>query len=274
MTSIPWQLIDSHAHLDFYTLQERPAVLQGMREANTQAISIGTESKNWQKIADIAAENPDVMAGYTVGLHPGHVGENWREEIAVLEEFLQKNKPTGIGECGLDYFRLKETPNAVDVVAWQKAAFDAQLDIIKQNNLPVVIHARGEGAYVDILTAIERSGNDWRRFVFHCFSEGAKEIRELNARGARGSFTGIITFKNGQQMREALLAQPPELLMVETDAPFLAPEPLRGKQNTPANVHLVGKKAAELLGVEADSLLPQIFKTTIDFWGLADRGSK
>lgn len=269
MTSQPWKYIDSHAHMDMYTPVERTAVLAAMREAGVGVVSIGTEACNWQTIADIAKENTDVVAGMTAGLHPGHVKENWKEELAVMEKFLSAQKPIGIGECGLDYFRLHETPNAREVVAWQKAAFERQLEIVKQTQLPVVIHSRGEGAFKDIVEIIEKSNVEWTRFVFHCFSEGAKEIRELNARGARGSFTGIITFKNGQQMREALLAQPTELLMVETDAPFLAPEPHRGQQNNPALVPLVAKKAAELLNTSAETLSAQMLKTTKEFFRLS-----
>lgn len=272
MTSIPhnhsWQLIDSHAHLDFYKSDELPGVLAAMQEAKTGAITIGTESANWPRLAQLAKDHPQAVAGWTVGLHPGHVQRNWRAEIAKMEELLASEKPVGIGECGLDYFRLEQTPNATETVAWQKAAFDAQLNIIKQSTLPVVIHSRGPGAYADIVAAIDRSGIDWRRFVFHCFSEGAKEIRELNARGARGSFTGIITFKNGQQMREAMVAQGIERLMVETDAPFLAPEPHRGKTNSPAWVGLVADKAAELLGESPQTLRAAALKNTLDFFKL------
>lgn len=284
--------IDSHAHLDFYNSKDLAEIVQKMRTAQTMAISIGTQSEDWKKIADIASKAPEVVAGYTVGIHPSKVKENWREEIRKLEEFLESyllsnNSPTGIvgvGECGLDYYRLNEAPNglnnknnATDTVKYQKAAFEAQLSIVKNlhssknlsiKNLPVIIHSRGAGAFADIVHMIDKSGNDWSKFVFHCFSEGPAEIRDINARGARGSFTGIITFKNGEQMRQAMLAQGPEKIMIETDAPFLSPEPFRGQPNDPSRVGLVAKKAAELLGMSVESLGQLVLKNTKEFFGI------
>ena len=270
MTSLGLEYIDSHAHLDFYASEELSNVLLRMKAARTAAISIGTQRQDWPKIEELVARNPDTLLGYTAGLHPSEVKEDWREEIKALEEQLAHPKKglLGIGECGLDFFRLDEKANPQETVAWQRAAFDAQLSLIRQTQLPVVIHSRGAGAFAEIVRMIDASGIDWRRFVFHCFSEGPKEISELNARGARGSFTGIITFKNGQQARDAMLAQGVELLMVETDSPYLSPEPYRGQPNDPSRVNWVAKKAAEVLGVSLGELEAKLLKTTREFFNI------
>jgi TatD DNase family protein len=270
MTSVAPQFIDSHAHLDFYKPEERAGVFERMRIAKTAAISIGTQSKDWDEISSIVASAPDCVLGFTVGVHPSEVKENWREEINALETFLSKNNANvvGVGECGLDFFRLEKEKNATDIVKWQRAAFEAQLSIISQTKLPVVIHSRGAGAFKEIIETIERAKVDWRRFVFHCFSEGPNEVKWLNERGARASFTGIITFKNGQQMRDAMLVQPIELTMIETDSPFLSPEPFRGGQNDPSRVGLVAKKTAELLRIKEEELFPMLIENTKSFFGV------
>jgi TatD DNase family protein len=240
-----------------------------MRDANTSAITIGTQPEDWDLIKDIAAQNP-AQVRYTVGIHPTEVKENYREQIAALEKHLSQNNPlmVGIGEIGLDYFKMEEDPRLPEIRKRQRECFEAQLSILKSVHLPCCIHARSSLAYRECVEMIDRSGLDWSKFVFHCFSEGPDEVRELNARGGRASFTGIITFKNGQKMRDALLAQSPDKLMFETDAPFLSPEPHRGKVNEPSRASLVGAKAAELLKLPFEELSQKAFQNTLDFYAI------
>jgi TatD DNase family protein len=178
--------------------------------------------------------------------------------------------PLAIGEIGLDYYRLAQDPHPADTVKWQRATLEAQLSILKNLPLPCCIHARGQNAFAESLSMIDRAGLDWRKVVYHCFSEGPAEIRELNARGGRASFTGIITFKNGQKTREALLSQKPELLMVETDAPFLSPEPHRGQVNEPSRVGIIAAKSAELLKMPLEELASILEKNTREFYGITE----
>lgn len=265
--------IDSHAHLDVYNPHDLPGVLQRMRNTDTYAITMGTHAGDWPTIRALAQQVPDLLS-YAIGLHPSEVKPDWQAQLSLLEKILSettkaaKNAPVAIGECGLDYYKLEEHPNPREFVENQKKAFAAQLSIIKSCGLPVVIHSRGEGAFAEILSAIDTSRVDWTKVVFHCFSEGPSEIRELNARGGRGSFTGIITFKNGQKAREALLAQDPGLLMIETDSPFLSPEPYRGQPNEPARVGLVAAKVAGLLGIPMKNLAVQLRTATENFFEL------
>jgi len=272
--------IDSHAHMDTYSAQVLSEVLLRMLQARVGVVSIGTCSQDWQKLRELNNNYPQQILGYTAGIHPSEVKQNYRAEVESLNKFLNEvashERPIGIGECGLDYYRLEESSSSLgvpkeEIVKWQRFAFQAQLQIIKSIQGPVVIHSRGVGAYDDIIKLIDDSGNDWRRFVFHCYSEGAKEIKELNARGGRGSFTGIITFKNASQMCEALMAQPIELTMVETDAPFLAPQPHRGKTNEPAWVPLVASKVAQLKGMSVQEVEEILLKNTVEFYNLTNK---
>jgi TatD DNase family protein len=131
----------------------------------------------------------------------------------------------------------------------------------------VVVHSRG--AFSDTVEEIDASGLDWRRVVFHCFSEGPEEMKVLQARGGRGSFTGIITYKTAENVRAALRAQGLPTLMLETDAPYLAPEPHRGKGNEPAFVAHTAARAAEVLGIPIDDLAAATTAAAVDFFGLS-----
>src|SRR5690606_20694187 len=128
----------------------------------------------------------------------------------------------------------------------------AQLTLAKQYSCPVVVHSRG--AFMETVKMIDTSGVDWSRVVFHCFAEGATEMAELQSRGGRGSFTGIVTYKSAANVREAALAQGLSRLMIETDAPYLTPVPHRGKPNEPAYVRHTAEYCAELFGVSYEEL--------------------
>jgi TatD DNase family protein len=266
---IQMRYIDSHTHLD--TLTAQPGGIAGViaraQQANVKMVTIGTQAADWPILRGLAAEyRADVR--HTVGLHPSEVTpQNWQAELHTLEDELGQGTPVALGECGLDYYRLPEDQGqARAIVEAQRAAFERQLDMARQTALPIVIHSRGAGAFADIIKTIAESKIEWPRFVFHCFSEGAAEVRWLNERGARASFTGIITFKNGEQMRQALRAQPLALTMLETDAPFLSPEPHRGEPNEPARMPLIVKKTAELMGVSLIDMAEAAYNNTIDFY--------
>jgi TatD DNase family protein len=171
-----------------------------------------------------------------------------------------------LGECGLDRFHLPKDPEAAErLFLRQKAAFGAQLAVAREIGCPIVIHSRG--AFRECVEAIDASGVDWKRIVFHCFSEGEAEIRELAARGGRGSFTGILTYKNADPVRAAAKAQGLGRLMVETDAPFLAPVPHRGKTNEPAFLRHTAEYAAGLFGVGLEEFAAATTATARAFYG-------
>jgi len=263
-------LIDTHTHLDGFARRgELPAVLARAREAGvTEMVSIGTESDDWALIRDLAVANPGVVH-YSVGLHPCCVRENWADEVAQIEAFWSDGKkPVALGECGLDRFHLPkdDAAKAEQILAWQKAAFEVQLGIAKRLGCPLVVHSRG--AFAESVAMIDASGVDWRKVVFHCFSEGPAEMNELLKRGAYGSVTGVVTYKNAENVREAAKIQGLARLMLETDAPYLTPVPHRGKPNEPAFMRHTAEYAADLFGVSLGELAETTTKTARGFLGI------
>ncbi len=166
----------------------------------------------------------------------------------------------------MDYFRLPADPaEAGRIKGWQQEAFRRQLALAYQFGCPVVIHSRH--AFDDCVRLIDASGVDWRRVVFHCFVEGPEQVRQLNQRGGRASFTGIITYAKSVEIRQALKAQGLARLMLETDAPYLAPQSVRGKENTPAYLPEICAQAAELLGLPADEVAEVATRNAREFFG-------
>ena len=263
-------LIDTHTHLDgFFRAGTLSAVLSRAREAGvTEMISIGTESDDWALIRDLATAHP-VAVHFSAGLHPCCVRENWAVEVAQIEEFWRdEKKPVALGECGLDRFHLpkEDAAKAEQIFAWQRAAFAAQLAIAKRLGCPLVVHSRG--AFAESVAMIDASGVDWTKVVFHCFSEGPAEMGELFERGAYGSFTGVLTYKNAESVREAAKVQGLARFMLETDAPYLTPVPHRGKPNEPAFMRHTAEYAAGFFGVNLAELAEVTTKTARRFFGL------
>ena len=232
-------------------------------------ITVGTDLDDWNLYRELAASKPGTV-DFTVGLHPCSVDSDWEKVIAEIEGYFgdESVRPVALGEIGLDRFHLprKDAAKATEVFAAQKAAFAAQLTIAKRLNMPVAIHSRG--AFEECVAVIDESGVDWSKVVFHCFSEGPGEMAQLKERGGFGSFTGIITFKNAEPVREAARLQGLDRTMVETDAPYLAPMPHRGKPNEPAYVMHTAKFCAEMFGVGEEVFAEKTSARAIEFFGL------
>ncbi len=268
-------LIDTHAHLDSYARRgELAAVLGRARAAGLEAvIAVGTGAKDWVLQRDLAAADPDFLH-YTVGLHPCAVEADWEEAVAAMEAFWRdpSRRPVALGETGLDRFHLPKDPAAAaPVLERQRSAFGAQLRLAARLDCPLIIHSRG--AFRECVELIDGSGVDWERVVFHCFSERPAEIAELVRRGGRGSFTGILTYKNAPDVRAAAKAQGLERCMIETDAPYLAPEPRRGEPNEPAFLRHTAAAAADLFGVGAEEFGAITTANARAFFGLGAPGA-
>lgn len=261
--------IDSHCHLDGYLNQGMlPEVMNRAQAAGVyQMMAIGTDLKDWEVNYNLATEQPNHI-DYTVGLHPCYVTENWGNAVDQLEAYFSRpNHPVALGEIGLDYFHLpKDSEESIEIKSYQQSAFEAQLQIAKRQNCPIVIHSRN--AFENTLSTIDASGVDWEKVVVHCFSYSAEQIKLLNRRGGRASFTGIITYKNAPNVQKALIEQGIDSLMIETDCPYLTPEPHRGKKNEPAYVADIGLKCAELFGIEPEILAEKLAENTRRFFGL------
>ena len=206
---------------------------------------------------------------YTVGLHPCYVDAKWEEDLDLIKSFFSPQspypQPIGLGEIGLDAFHLPEDEDlAKKTLDLQRVSFKAHLDFLRTLSCPIVIHSRQ--LFDECLQFIDKSDIDPKRFIFHCFVEGPAEAKQLIDRGISASFTGIITYKNAEKVREALKAFGPENIMLETDCPFLTPVPHRGTRNEPAYVYHVAEAAAKILNVSVESLSSLTEKRVEEFW--------
>jgi TatD DNase family protein len=263
------ELIDSHCHLKgFKDKGELEPVLQRARDAGVQRlITVGTSPEDWVPYREMHAAHVGTI-DYTVGLHPCYVDADWEAAVSQLSTFfMPPHAPVAFGEIGLDYFHLPKDPVAAgEVILWQEAALRQQLMLACELECPVIIHSRQ--AFAESVKMIDESGIDWQRIVFHCFTYGAEEIAQINARGGRASFTGITTYKSANNVREALRQQGIEHLMLETDCPYLTPEPHRGKPNEPAYLQHTATRCAEALAMDADALATRTSQNTRDFYNL------
>jgi len=262
-------IIDSHCHLEeFYKKGILPQVLKRAKNAGVEEmIVIGTSMKDWDLYAQLSNDYGGNVY-YSVGLHPENVDEHWEAHIQQLGSyFALENRPIALGEIGLDFYRLPEDASQANKIKeWQEATFRYQLHLAMQLGCPVIIHSRN--AFQECVKIIDESHIDWNKVVFHCFVEGIDEIRELNKRGGRASFTGIITYKNAPKVREAALVQGVGKLMLETDCPYLAPEPFRGKENEPAYMFQIAEYAATLFNCNRDKFLKRVRDNTVAFFDL------
>ncbi len=262
-------LIDTHTHLESFAKKGLlEGVLSRAREAGLETIiTIGTEPEDWRLYRSLGREHVGLVR-YTVGLHPCSVDERWTEAVAELEAYWEgADEPVALGETGLDRFHLPKEPEAAEkIFRYQRAAFAAQLIMAKRLGCPLVVHSRG--AFRECVEMVDTSGVDWKKVVFHCFTEGEAEMEELKQRGGFGSFTGVLTYKSADTVRAAALAQGLGRLMLETDAPYLTPMPHRGKPNEVSYIKHTAEYAAGLWGVPYEDLVATTRDTSRGFFSL------
>lgn len=265
-------LIDSHCHLEKYIhAGSIDNVLTIAKEAGVaRMIAVGTDFADWRLYHDLANKYKDQIY-YAIGIHPSHVDNTWVSQSQVIAPFFSEEiKPLAIGEIGLDYYHLptdlKERAYTIEL---QKTAFKMQLSLALQFDVPIIVHSRS--SFNDCVSLIDESKVDWEKVVFHCFVEGPEQIKILNERGGRASFTGIITYKNGEIVRQAALSQGLDKLMLETDTPYLSPIPFRGKENRPAYVRQIAEFTASLFGMELEAFAKIVTKNTEEFFGINSR---
>lgn len=238
-------VIDTHAHIfDEQFDSDRLEVIKRIKEANLSKVMIVGFSKETNVLAQNLALEYDFLYP-TAGYHPSEANEINEVDILELETFIKNNKVYAIGECGLDYYWVK------DNIDKQKWLFHEQIKLAIKYDLPVVIHCRDSVADVyEILK--EYKGKV--RFVMHCYSGSVEMAREFVKLGGYISLGGPVTFKNAKTPKEVAVDVPLERLMIETDCPYLAPTPYRGKRNEPAYVLNVLKEIALLRGLNEEEL--------------------
>jgi len=250
-------LVDSHCHLNFDELYNNlDYYLQLMQNNHVDyALCIGTRLENLAKVVEIANNHKHIFA--TVGVHPDE-DMSGRELIASdLTHYLSNAKVVGIGETGLDYYHENNPPKMV-----QQDRFRLHIELAKQADLPLVIHTRN--AFDDTINILKEHGGR-HRVVMHCFTESVAEAKICLDLGYYISISGIVTFKSATQVSEMAKYVPLDRLLVETDAPFLAPVPYRGKLNHPALVLHTAEFLAKLRGITTVELATA---TTANFFRL------
>ncbi|WP_054309904.1 TatD family hydrolase [Mesorhizobium sp. 1M-11] len=240
-------LVDSHCHLDFPDFAEERAdiVARALAAGVGRMVTISTRVKRFQQIIEIAETFEEVFC--SVGTHPHNAAEELDITTGDLVRFADHPKVVAIGEAGLDYFYDKAPRDA------QAQGFRAHIAAARQTGLPLVIHARN--ADDDMIAILQdETGKGAFPFILHCFSSGRRLAEVGVALGGYVSFSGILTFKNSAELREIAKDVPRDRLLVETDAPYLAPVPHRGKRNEPAYVAETAKVLAETIGVDGEEI--------------------
>ncbi len=241
----PTMYTDSHCHLSFPELRdELPRIREAMAQAQvTRALCICTTLEEFEEVHGLALRHDNFWA--TVGVHPDNEGV----AEPTLDDLLTRARlprVVGIGETGLDYYRLGE--RSVADMAWQRQRFRTHIRAARQLGKPLVIHTRGASA--DTLAILREEGEDGSPSsaggVFHCFTETAEVARAALDLGFYISFSGILTFKNAEDLRAVARFVPLERMLIETDSPYLAPVPYRGKTNNPSYVPYVAQQIAQL----------------------------
>tara|TARA_A100001391_G_scaffold82977_4_gene54267 strand:- start:6926 stop:7708 length:783 start_codon:yes stop_codon:yes gene_type:complete len=243
-------LVDSHCHLDFDVLADDiDGVLSRARDNGvSHCVTISTRIRRFEALLAIAETHENVFC--SVGTHPHNAHEELDVSVDEIIALSQHPKCVAIGEAGLDYHYDSSPRDA------QAQGFRNHIAAARQTGLPLVIHARA--ADDDMIAILEHeTGQGAFPFVLHCFSSGAELARRGLALGGYVSFSGIVTFKNAAEIQDVAKFVPDDRFLVETDAPYLAPVPHRGKPNQPAFVRHTAEKLAELRGVPFETIAEQ-----------------
>jgi TatD DNase family protein len=258
------KLIDTHCHLTFDQLVgDIEGVLARSRAAGvTSWITVGTDIEQNQKAIELTKKFDNLYA--TAGIHPHDAKDVTAETIKELKNHAQNEKIVAIGETGLDFHYNFSKP------AQQQRLFVQHLEIAAELNLPVVIHCRQ--AFDETIAVLEARDYCVRKVVFHCFSGTAQQARVILDHGFHISFTGVVTFKNAKETQQAASVVPLDRLMVETDCPYMSPEPMRKQKiNEPALMIHTAEYLAKLKQTEPAEFAKAVTSTTRAFFNLPQR---
>jgi len=255
-------LIDTHCHLDMQAYEnDLDNVLHRAERFNIRTIlAIGIDEQSSQKAVQLACQYDMIFA--TVGVHP-HDVDNISHSTLDLIGRLALNNPSqvvGYGEIGLDYMRNYSSPNN------QRKQFQIQLALAKELNLPIIIHDRD--AHEDTLAILKRESPFENGGVMHCFSGNLELAKQIIDLGLHISIPGIVTFKNSYELQNVAANIPLSTMLLETDGPFLAPEPWRGKRNEPSYILYTAEKIAHLRNIDINDLATQTSKNAQSLFGL------
>ncbi len=250
------RLFDSHAHLDFPQFREdRGRILEAMRDQHVAALNVGADLGSSRASLALAASHEHI--GAACGVHPHDAKDYTPDAEAELAHLLNEGA-VAVGECGLDFYRDRSPRDQ------QERAFRAQLRMAGRLELPVILHQRDAwGTFVRVL---REEGPP--RGVVHAFSGDTENARQVVAMGLHLGIGGPLTYARNHALRDAVRAVPVERLLVETDCPYLPPQPFRGKRNDPLKVRLVVQALADLLGMRSEKLAEITWNNACDLFGV------
>jgi TatD DNase family protein len=250
--------VDTHCHLDHHFDLPVATQVRRAREAGvTTMITVGTDMASSTEAVATARRYEGVYAA--VGVHPNDAMEATPQVLGVIGRLATEPDVVAIGETGLDYYRDHTTP------AQQEASFRAHIDLANELDRTLIIHCRD--AWPDCLDVLEDQGAP-ERVVMHCFSGDTEVVARCVERGWFLSFAGNVTFRNAVELREAAAATPRELLLTETDSPYLTPHPHRGEANDPSYLPLTAQVLAEVQGATVEELEPQLIDNAVRAFAL------
>lgn len=263
---LPVPIYDNHTHLEFEdgleVLDPRESLDRAERVGIAGVVQVGTDLETSRWSAEMAANDPRVLAA--VALHPNEAPKLFAQgllsaHLSEISRLASQPRVRAVGETGLDFFRTGEDGRDAQI-----ESFEAHIDIARGNGLALQIHDRD--AHDAVVSTLKRIGAP-ERTVFHCFSGDAELAKICNDHGWYMSFSGTSTFKNAQGLRDALAVAKPELVLIETDAPFLTPEPFRGRPNAPYLMPHTVRRMAEALGEPLEELCARLAANTEKVYG-------
>ncbi len=252
-------IFDTHAHYDDEQFNpDREELLLSMKDGGVGTImNVSASFESCRKVLDLAHQYPFLYAA--IGVHPDHVGELDDEKVLKMRELLLDEKALAVGEIGLDYYWKEESEEI------QKKWFIRQLELAKDMNLPVIIHSR-DAAY-DTLEIMKEYGKDLSG-VIHCFSYSLEIAMQYVKMGYYIGIGGVVTFKNGRKLKEVAKAVPLSSIVLETDCPYLAPVPNRGKRNNSMNLTFVAEEIASIKGISVNEVIEETEKNARNLYRL------
>lgn len=251
-------IFDSHAHYDDEAYNEdRDVVIEKLKEEGVEAlVNIGASIEGSESSIALAKKYPFIYA--TIGVHPENIKTMTEEDIKWLREHCKEEKVVAIGEIGLDYYWDKD--NKEDQKKW----FRKQITLAREMNLPIAIHSRDAAA--DTINILKEEHVEEIGGIIHCYSYSKESVRDYLKLGLYVGVGGVLTFKNGRKLREAVEEIPLERIVLETDAPYLAPDPYRGKRNNSAYLKYVVDKIAEIKETSTEEVIRITNQNTYDVY--------
>lgn len=255
-------IFDTHAHYDDEAFdKDRDELLKGMRSKGVEFIvNVGASMDSARKTLELAKKYPFVYAA--MGVHPSETKELTEEDMQWIKEAASCEKVVAIGEIGLDYYWPEPEPSI------QKKWFERQLQLAGEVKLPVVVHSRD--AARDTLDILKGWRKDLTKGVIHCFSYTKETAREYLNMDYYFGIGGVLTFKNAKKLAEAAEYIPLERILLETDCPYLAPEPYRGKRNQSDYIDLVAQELSEIKKISKEEILAKTMENAREFYGITE----